>query len=155
MITLHTLKPSERRYRPKRVGRGNASGKGTTAARGTKGQRARTGGRNKLVRRGLKRLIERTPKVRGFRSRRPVLQTVSIQKIDRVLKDGALVNARSLKQAGLVASAAAGVKILGAGPLHKKFTVHVDHVTKQATEQITKAGGTVKVPKPSQNSSKE
>ena len=83
MITLSNLSPSQERRQTKRVGRGNSSGKGTTAGRGTKGQRARTGGRNKTTRRALKSLIERTPKTRGFRARRPKMHTVTVKQIGR------------------------------------------------------------------------
>src|SRR5690242_5037633 len=113
MISLHTLTPSQSRRRYKRVGRGNSSGKGTTAGRGTKGQRARTGGRNKLTRRGLKHLIERTPKSRGFLSRRIPQAVVTLTQLQDYFTDGQTVTPTSLEQAGLIATSRFGVKIIG------------------------------------------
>lgn len=153
MITLHTLKPSSRRSKTKRLGRGNASGKGTTAGRGTKGQRARTGGRNKLLRRSLKRLVERTPKVRGFQSRRNAPLAVTVDQLERHFKDGATVNAQALRQAGLIPTTKSSFKILGGGSVKKKLTLDVRRISKSAAEQITAAGGTVMTPKPKTDSS--
>lgn len=143
MITLHNLHPSQRRTSPKRVGRGNASGKGTTAGRGTKGQRARTGGRNKLVRRGLKHLIERTPKTRGFRSRQAKLQIVSLETIARHFPEGAVVTPAMLVKSGLIPSSWPGVKVLGRAAIKKKMTVKADGFSAGAAEAIRQAGGTV------------
>ena len=145
MITLHTLSPSQDRHHPKRVGRGNSSGKGTTAGRGTKGQRARTGGRNKTTRRAMKALIERTPKTRGFRSRRPKLEAVTLAQLQRVFAEGQVINAAVLHQAGLLSSTRNGVKVIGAGPVTKKLTIKADAFTAQAKEAITKAGGSAAV----------
>lgn len=140
MITLHDLHPAQRRSRRKRVGRGNASGKGTTAGRGTKGQRARSGGRKKLIRRGLKHLIERTPKVRGFRSARPKLQVVAVGAL-AVFPDGATVTALDLKRHGLISQTNPGVKILGGGAIKKKLIVRVDRFSRSAKQAIINAGG--------------
>jgi len=142
MIELHRLKPSQSLRRPKRVGRGNASGKGTTAGRGTKGQRARTGGRNKLTRRGLMQLIGRTPKTRGFRSRRPKLNVVSIYQLEQRFPEGTIITPAALVQAKLILSEWPGVKILGHGPIKKKLTVKAQAFSASAAEAIRAAGGT-------------
>lgn len=143
MITLHSLTPSTRRTHPKRVGRGNASGKGTTAGRGTKGQRARTGGRNKLIRRSLKHLIERTPKVRGFRSRRTKLWTVNISDLQRVFADGTVITPTLLHEMKMIGGTWPGVKILGDGVVKKKLTVKAEKFSAAAAAAIRQAGGTV------------
>lgn len=149
MITLHSLRAASRRTKSKRLGRGNSSGKGTTAGRGTKGQRARSGGRNKLTRRGLKALVERTPKTRGFRSRRHKSETVSIAELERVFDSGTLITPETMRDAGLIQHVKTGVKILGKGELKKKLTVKADSFSKGAREAITKAGGTATLTKPS------
>lgn len=143
MITLQSLTPAQRRYRYKRVGRGNASGKGTTAGRGTKGQRARTGGRNKLTRRGLQHLIVRTPKIRGFVSHRPKLATVNVENLQTVFADGATVTPQALFDRGLIAQLRPGVKILGQGSLTKKLAVQAHKFSAAAAAAITKAGGSI------------
>lgn len=151
MITLHTLKPSRTRTKYKRVGRGNSSGKGTTAGRGTKGQRARTGGRNKLTRRGLKHLIERTPKTRGFRSLRGKLQVVNLAEIEHAFDEGAVIRQSDLAKRGLIRSVKPGVKVLGTGPMKKKLTIMAEKFSESAQAAIKTAGGTAVVsqPKPS------
>lgn len=143
MISLHTLRPSQTRSRPKRVGRGNASGKGTTAGRGTKGQRARTGGRKQLIRRGFKQLTARTPKIRGFRSRRPKLWVVSLTSLERTFPDGAQVKPEQMVTAGLIPDRFPGVKILGRTPMKKKLSVQADRFSATAAEAIRQAGGQV------------
>lgn len=143
MVSLHSLRASAKRARPKRLGRGNATGKGTTAGRGTKGQRARTGGRNKLARRGLRALVERTPKTRGFTSRRQALQTVTVGQLDRAFTEGTLITPVQMERAKLIHRAKDGVKVLAGGSIRKKLTVKAQNFSKSAEAQIAKAGGTV------------
>lgn len=141
MIELHTLRPSQQRNRYKRVGRGNASGKGTTAGRGTKGQRARTGGRNKLTRRGLKHLIERTPKTRGFRSRRPTLAVIPLDQLTARFADGQTITPTAVLRAGLMSKRDAGYKVIGSHSINKKLVVRAHAFSAGASAAITKAGG--------------
>jgi large subunit ribosomal protein L15 len=141
MIELHQLTPSAKRTRYKRVGRGNASGKGTTAGRGTKGQRARTGGRNKLTRRSMKALIERTPKTRGFKSLRPQLEIVTLQRLTDTFKDGQIITPVQMVLAGLIDHARPGVKIIGQGKIAKKLTVKAQKFSAGAKAAIVAAGG--------------
>lgn len=140
MIELHSLRHSTRRSRPKRLGRGNASGKGTTAGRGTKGQRARTGGRNKLIRRGLKAMVERTPKTRGFHSRRAKSEAVSISTLELVFNPGTVITPELMQAAGLIRHRNM-VKVIGGGPLKKKLTVKANRFSKGAKAMIEQAGG--------------
>lgn len=150
MIELSGLKPSARREKYKRVGRGNSSGKGTTAGRGTKGQRARTGGRNKLTRRSLKSLIMPTPKWRGFRSHKPKLQIVTLDQLQSHFSDGALVTPADLVKSGLIPSAWPGVKVLGRGQLSKKLTVQAEKFSASALVAINDRGGqAVRLTRPS------
>lgn len=141
MIKLHALRPSRRRYHPKRVGRGNASGKGTTAGRGTKGQRARTGGRNKAIRRSLRALIERTPKVRGFRSRRPQLDTVTLAQLIAMFPTGQVITPAKMVAVNLIRRTRPGVKVVGSAATAKKLTIKADRFSAGAKAAIEKAGG--------------
>lgn len=141
MIELHSLHPSAARHSPKRVGRGNASGKGTTAGRGTKGQRSRTGGRNSLIKRSYKALLMRTPKLRGFRSRRIKTVAVTLADIQAYYHDGQTINPANLHQAGLIKHRHAQVKVIGHGPINKKITVQVHKFSAAAKAAIIKAGG--------------
>lgn len=145
MIQLHNLKPSQTRHKYKRVGRGNSSGKGTTAGRGTKGQRARTGGRNKLTRRGMKHLVERTPKNRGFTSRSAKLRVVTLAQLQQAFSEGTIVTPAMMQQARLIPQTWPGVKVLKSGELKKKLTVQAHGFSAGAAEAITKAGGTMSI----------
>lgn len=145
MITLSSLKPSARRFHPKRVGRGNSSGKGTTAGRGTKGQRARTGGRNKLIRRSMKHLIERTPKTRGFRSFSAKLLAVRVDLLDQMFAEGQVITPAMMRQRGLLSADWPGVKIIGKTKVAKKLTVQAHEFSAGAKAAIEQAGGTVVV----------
>ena len=127
----------------KRVGRGNASGKGTTAGKGGKGQTARTGGRNKLKFLGLKRLILSTPKLGGFRSLKPKAAVITLDQLNKAFGAGEKVTPTKLYKKGLVRSAGATVKILGAGELKKKLTVKGCQVSGGAREKIVAAGGEI------------
>lgn len=145
MIGLHNLKPSQSRHKYKRVGRGNSSGKGTTAGRGTKGQRARTGGRNKLTRRGMKHLVERTPKNRGFSSHSAKMRAVTLVQLQQAFTEGAVITPAMMKGAGLIAQTWPGVKVILAGDLKKKLTIQAHSFSAGAMAAITKVGGTASV----------
>ena len=61
----------------RRVGRGISAGQGKTAGRGTKGQRSRTGsGRRPGFEGGQNPLMQRLPKLPGFRSIRVKAENV-------------------------------------------------------------------------------
>ena len=67
----------------KRVGRGIAAGQGKTAGRGTKGQRSRTGsGRKPGFEGGQNPLMQRLPKMRGFRSFRTAASNVYTDQLE-------------------------------------------------------------------------
>lgn len=146
-IQLHNLKPaSGSRKKSKRVGRGNSSGKGTTAGRGTKGQSARAGGRNRRKMRGFRQIMLATPKLRGFKSQKPKMATVSLAAVVKEFGASEPVSPKALLQKGLVVSVRNGVKILGGTKtkLKKKLTVTGCTVTASAKKAIEEAGGEVK-----------
>ena len=143
-FTLSNLKPARgSRTSSKRIGRGAGSGHGTTAGRGTKGQLARTGGRNKLKRMGLKRIMQRIPKLRGFTSLTARLVTVNVGDLQDAFGAGAKITPQALQKAELVRDISSGVKILGDGTLTKALTVKECAVSKSAKEKIEKAGGQI------------
>lgn len=143
-FTLSNLKPSPgSRTRVRRIGRGAGSGRGTTAGKGTKGQRARSGGRKGLKRLGLKRIMQRIPKHRGFKSIHPRPAVVNVGDLEARFASGAVITPQALAAIGLVRSAKNGVKILGDGALTKALTVKGCEVSKSAKEKIEKAGGKI------------
>lgn len=143
-FALHNLKPAAgATHRRKRLGRGNASGHGTYSGKGQKGQRARSGkGRERLRRIGMKKLLQSTPKVRGFRSMYARALVTNVGDIDRLFASGSVVTPRALRAAGLVRGDGT-VKILGEGSLTKKITLRGCVVSASAKTKIEKVGGTI------------
>jgi large subunit ribosomal protein L15 len=146
MLSLHTIKPGKGAVKKrKRVGRGDSSGHGTYSGRGQKGQKSRSGGKKGLKRFGMKQILLKTPKLRGFRSLKEKNQVVNLTDISRHFKEGALVSPKSLLAFDLINSAAAKVKILGTGELKVKSLVFENvKLSKSAEEQVKKMSGTIK-----------
>lgn len=145
-FTLSQLKPAAgSRTRSRRVGRGPGSGRGKTAGRGTKGQRARSGGRKGLRRLGLKRILQRIPKHRGFTSIHPRPAIVNVGTLEVFFAAGTAVTPKALAAAGFVRGVRFGAKILGEGTLTKALTIKGCAVSKSAREKIEKAGGRIEV----------
>jgi large subunit ribosomal protein L15 len=126
----------------KRVGRGNASGHGTYSTRGGKGQTARSGYRMPpAFEGGQTPLWKRVPK-RGFKNPlRKSYAFVNVGQLNEVFPDGAEITPKALKQHGLIKKYRNGVKILGDGPLSKKFIVKAHKFSESAKEKILAAGG--------------
>lgn len=148
-MQLHTLKPFPRsKKRAKRVGRGHGSGHGTTATRGTKGQRARSGGSKGLKLKGMKQMLLRIPKLRGFKSIHAKASVVNLDVIEAHFSEGETVDIEKLAAKKLVAAGTnrngVSVKILGGGELSKKLSFEGVTVSGSAKEKIEKAGGTIK-----------
>ncbi len=119
-LSLHTIKPNRKAVKKrKRVGRGNASGHGTYSSRGQKGQKSRSGVSN-LKRLGMKQVLLRTPKKRGFKSLKPKDQIVNITLINKHFKDNDTINPRALLSNKLIDTIKTPVKILGKGELKLK-----------------------------------
>ena len=145
MLSLHTIKPNKGATKKrKRVGRGDSSGHGTYSGRGQKGQKSRSGGKKGLKRFGMKQILLKTPKLRGFRSLYPKVQVVNINEINGHFSDGAQITPQSLFKAGLIDIVKLPVKILGKGKLEIKNLEFRDvKLSKSAGEQIEKMGGKV------------
>jgi large subunit ribosomal protein L15 len=145
-MKLHELQPAAgSTTSPKRLGRGTGSGLGKTSGKGHKGQKARSGGG---VRPGFEGgqmpLTRRVPK-KGFTNVfRTEYATVNVGKLD-IFEDGAVVTARTLREAGLVKKAMDGVKILGGGELTKKLTVQANRFSEAAKQKIETLGGKAEV----------
>ena len=146
-MKLHELRPAEgARKARKRIGRGLGSGHGKTAGRGTKGQGARTsfniprnfeGGQTKLA--------MRVPKLRGFHNKwRKVHAVINLTRLNR-FEEGTEVTPERLLESGLIKDVGAGVKVLGAGDLTRRLTVHAHRVSQEARKKIEAAGGTVSI----------
>lgn len=127
-----------------RRGRGHGSGNGKTAGKGHKGQKARSGAPRLGFEGGQMPLYRRLPK-RGFTNRNTKdIVAINVNLLE-TFEAGSEVNAETLKQAGLVANARDGIKILGNGELTKKLTVRVSAFSESAKAKIEAVGGTCEV----------
>ena len=137
-MKVHELKVASNQ-RKSRVGRGISAGQGKTAGRGTKGQGSRTGSRRKPgFEGGQNPLMQRLPKLRGFKSHKPKAATVYTGQLELVK---GTVDNFSLFEAGLVDSPYSNVKVVVRGELTKKVTVKLQGASATAVESIQKAGG--------------
>ena len=124
-----------------RVGRGISAGQGKTAGRGTKGQNSRTGGG---VRPGFEGgqmpLAMRIPKLRGFNSKRPIVEEVYTSKLAS-LKTKTVDNT-TLAEAKLVSNHKALVKLIFDEAPKQAYKVSLQGASKNAIAAVHKAGGT-------------
>jgi large subunit ribosomal protein L15 len=129
----------------KRVGRGQASGLGKTAGRGGKGQKARSGNMHfEGFEGGQMPLQRRLPKFGFTNPFRLEMEEVRVGSL-AALPVGSVVDAATLKAAGLVRGRGDGVVVLGKDALEGAYTVRVSRITAGARAAIEKAGGTVEV----------
>jgi len=140
-----------------RIGRGIGSGKGKTGGRGGKGQTARSGVRIKGFEGGQMPLHRRLPK-RGFNNIFALkLNEVNLGRVQEAIDKGsldakALVDAAALVKAGVLRRARDGVRLLGGGEIKAKVEFAVYGASKSAVAAVEKAGGSVKILKPKDNS---
>lgn len=148
-MKLHELKPAPGSRKPsKRVGRGLGSGRGTYATRGVKGQKARTGhhgGPRPGFEGGQTPLINRLPKLPGFKNPNYVdYQVINLKDLERF--SSTEIKKENLKEKGLIGSIRKPVKLLGFGNVSKAYTVEVDAASSKAEAEIKKAGGKLLMP---------
>ncbi len=138
-MKIHELDLTKKKKKT-RVGRGISAGKGKTAGRGTKGQKARTG---KKLRPGFEGgqnpLMQRIPKLRGFKSRRAKAQVVYTDNL--VLVSSKEIDNFKLAEAELIATPYHSVKIISRGELKKAYSIKTQGASKSAIAMIEKAGG--------------
>lgn len=126
--------------RSTRVGRGISAGKGKTAGRGTKGQRSRTGsGRKPGFEGGQNPLMQRLPKLPGFRSHKVADETVYTGQLE--LLGAKKVTNEVLAAAGLVSNAFVNVKLIVKGDVTKPIAVELQGASSTAIEKLEGAGG--------------
>lgn len=144
MLKLHTIAPKKgSKFAKRRVGRGPGSGRGKTAGKGTKGQKARTGGRNKLRLMGMKFIIRRIPKLRGFKSQHGKDEAITLRQLQEAFPQGGIVTRAELVKRGLLSNVQAPAKIVGAMELGRKLTLKGLKVSAGAKAAIEKAGGAI------------
>ena len=120
-MQLHQIKPTHKKKRGRRVGRGGK--RGTYSGRGVKGQKSRSGRRFKPA---VRYLIKRYPKLRGYRFSVSGLkfQTVNLDSLDKSFEPGQTVNPQTLLEKKIVRKIngrVPDVKILGGGKIKDFF----------------------------------
>ena len=143
-MTIEELKPSIKKLKRTRRGRGMGSGLGKTSGRGQKGQKARSGGG---VRRGFEGgqtpLYRRLPK-RGFNNKFAKNYTeVTLTMLNK--SKATDVTAESLLAEGIIGKIQDGIVILATGKLEKKLNVKAVRFTAKAKEKIEALGGKAEV----------
>ena len=134
-------------HKNKRVGRGLASGKGKTAGRGTKGQKSRSGFNiPRTFEGGQTPLVQRLPKIKGFKSKNIKPQIINIAVLEKKFNDGDTVNFKSLIEKKLISNKKLSVKILGS-KLTKKLKFQQVILTKKLLAEVVKNKETTPVKK--------
>jgi large subunit ribosomal protein L15 len=123
MLSLNTVKTNKNINKDKKIlGRGNSSGLGNYCGKGMKGQRSRSGVTG-LKRLGMKAMLVRIPKLRGFKSLALKDQIINLGDLNKNFKDNDQINPKVLFEKGLIANSRTRVKILGEGELKLKGLV--------------------------------
>ena len=146
-MKLHELAPAPGAVRKAfRKARGPASGNGKTAGRGHKGQNSRSGGGVRTGFEGGQMPLQRRLPKRGFNNYNFATHyvTVNLEDLNR-FEDGAVVDAASLKEIGLIKKTLDGVKVLGRGEVTRKLTVKAAAFSQTARQKIESSGGKAEV----------
>ncbi len=144
-LKIHTLKPAHGSHKKKKlVGRGNASGHGTSSTRGGKGQTARSGGAHRLKQKAFRRLMQSTPKLRGFNSLEVRPLTLNLDILDKKFSSGDKINLKSLVEKKVIGSNIKTVKVVNTGKLTKKLSFEGIKFTTKAAEIVKELGGEIK-----------
>ena len=142
-MRLDSLTPSKGSIKKrKRVGRGHGSGLGKSSGRGDKGAGQRSGFKRRAWFEGGQMSLARRLPMRGFTNIfKKEFQIVNLSQIDSLgLRT---IDAKVLKDKGLIRSALKPVKILGDGELKAKIDVTATEFSSQAEQKIEKSGGTI------------
>ena len=73
---------------------------------------------------------------------RDKIAIVNVSQLNQKFEDGARVDEKALREAGLVSGRCDAIKVLGQGDLARKLTLVVDAVSASARAKVEKAGGT-------------
>lgn len=139
-MQLHQLKPTTKSKNKKRIGRGGK--RGTYSGRGQKGQKSRAG---HVIRPGERDLIQRLPKLRGYKFKSLKIKPVvlNLRDLEEKIK-GNIINKQTLLEAGLIRKSDKEIKILGDGVIERPIKIEGLKVSKSVKNKIESAGGEVK-----------
>lgn len=143
-MQIHQLKPSHKRKKKRRVGRGGK--RGAFSGRGQKGQKARAGRKMKP---SIREIIKKYPKLRGYKFKKFFSGSaiVNLETLEKDFDSKETVNPQILLEKGLIRRIKGKmpkVKILGNGEIKKALIIENCAVSKQAKEKVEKAGGEIR-----------
>jgi large subunit ribosomal protein L15 len=141
-MRLDDLKPAPgSNKKRKRVGRGDGSGHGKTSCRGHKGQGARSGGNVQPGFEGGQMPLQRRLPKRGFYNPfRVEMSVVNLSQLEKFAESGE-IGPENLAAHGLIAGKNRRVKILGEGSLTRALTIKAHGFSASAKAKIEAAGG--------------
>ena len=140
-MRLHNLKPTFKKERKKRIGRGGK--RGTYSGRGQKGQKARAG---RKIRPAERDLFQRLPKLKGLKNRslKGAAVILNVGSLEKYFEAGVL-NRVKLMEKKIIKKISAPVKILSDGETKKAYVIEGIPISKKARLKIEAAGGSVKL----------
>ena len=133
-----------------RVGRGIGSGKGKTSGKGHKGQKARSGVAIKGFEGGQMPLHRRLPK-HGFNNIfRKQYTIIGLDDLQKAIDEGKIdnkkiINAKVLKDNGIINRIKDGIKLLGNGSINSKIEIEVTAASSSAKKAIEKVNGKISI----------
>ena len=136
------------KHNKKRVGRGIGSGKGKTSGKGHKGQKARSGVAIKGFEGGQMPLHRRLPK-HGFNNIfRKQYTIIGLDDLQKAIDEGKIdnkkiINAKVLKDNGVINRIKDGIKLLGNGSINSKIEIEVTAASSSAKKAIEKGNGKI------------
>ena len=124
----------------RRVGRGISAGQGKTAGRGTKGQNARAGSTKRPgFEGGQNPLMQRLPKLKGFKSKRPIIDLISTTQLNELKVK--IVDNNVLVEAKLIEHQYSRVKLVAGAELNRAVVVKLQSASKSAAGLLSASGG--------------
>jgi len=141
-MQLHQIRPKYKIKSKKRIGRGGK--RGTYSGKGMKGQKSRAGHRIRPAKRDL---IQRLPKLRGFKFKpiKPKPVIINIDNLAEKIKSD-IINRESLLQAGLIRKSDKRIKILGPKKrkIERVFQIEGLEISGKLKKAIEEVNGSVK-----------
>ena len=141
-MEIHTLKPTNKNKKKKRVGRGGK--RGTYSGKGQKGQRSRAG---RKIRPAERDVISKFPKLRGSGNKLKNSEKtfeIKFKDLGKYADENGNVSKNILLKKGLIKRLSSPVKILANGECEGVFSVEGISISSGAKKKLEEKGGSVK-----------
>ena len=146
-MELNTLKYAykSRGHKTKTYGRGKGSGIGGTSTRGNNGQHQRKSGNTRPgFEGGQTPIYRRLPKIGFVNQCKKDYYEINLKELI-IVPESENINLQTLKDYRFLPKHAKAFKVIGNDKLDKKLNITCNFISKQAKEQIEKAGGSVTI----------